>query len=714
MGLIQPVAKSARAHDSHADSLAPLPLPPRRWLLFERSNQELLVHLIGWAAASVLATVLGSAWAGLATAFIGLIALGVLESMRRTMIQQDWRMPLRQFLRQLLQWGEGRPDLAKIRLPNGSQQEWIELARTLNRLGELWGRSGIGRQREPIGSGSDDDSNSKMVLTRSGMSPCLLDTGEFLVPADSTPSAIISQRHDEMINRLHPVTFAWLDSSPAEQRFLGYPLEQLKAHSFLEVVHRDDRELARQQLTSAIEKGEAHGLVYRIKNARRETLTIELHVGVRYGTDGQIAHLRCLMNDITSKVHADRELRRRTRELIRANENLLRANRDLQELKDRYSDLYQNAPVMYFTMDDRSVILDCNDTMLRILGYSRDELVGRQYLDVLDPERHGSFQANYAIFLQEGMMERASRWRKAGGEFIDVWLKAKASTAAPGKPSFTRVSAEDVTARNQLQDQIKINAVRLQVANAELSRKNHELDEFSHVVSHDLQEPVRTLIAFSEFLLTDHADRLGEEGQQHVRYIIEASRRMRALIQALLELSRAGKIAGAFAAVDPRELISRIEQDFDALLRAKHGRIVVAHDLPILWGDLDRLGQLFANLINNALKYNTNEHPRVEVSLEERDPQGWCTIRVSDNGIGIDPQYHSKIFQMFAKLHPRDQFEGTGAGLAICQKIVEAHGGTIQVESERGKGASFLVTLPLLPVDEGPASEFNGNAGEPT
>ena len=179
----------------------------------------------------------------------------------------------------------------------------------------------------------------------------------------------------EMICRLEPRELRWLESSAVEQRFLGYSFDALQKKSFLDIVHPDDRELARAQLGAAIERGEAHGLIYRVQTARGETKAIEVNVGVRYAPETMAQHLRCHVTDVTAKLKADRDLRRRTKQLMKANQSLvesngilIQVNSELKELKDRYSDLYQNAPVMYFTVDSRKILIDCNDTMLRALG----------------------------------------------------------------------------------------------------------------------------------------------------------------------------------------------------------------------------------------------------------------------------------------------------------------------------------------------------------
>ena len=275
--------------------------------------------------------------------------------------------------------------------------------------------------------------------------------------------------------------------------------------------------------------------------------------------------------------------------------------------------------------------------------------------------------------------------------------------AAGGQARFV---ARDVTIKRRLEAELHEKNRRLARINEELSRKNRELDEFAHAVSHDLQEPLRTLIAFSDFLLKDYGDRLEAEGQEFVRYLVAASRRMRAMILGMLNLSRAGKVIGEFHEVDLEELIAVLKTDLGELIRSKGAEVRVAGPLPKVWGDRERIGQLLANLITNGLKYNESPKPWVEIDAitpaiegsarlnHQVDPGEVATITVKDNGIGIEPQFHGTIFQLFRRLHTQEEYEGTGAGLAISNKIVQAHGGRIWVESTPGSRFDVLHPSP--------------------
>jgi PAS domain S-box-containing protein len=513
----------------------------------------------------------------------------------------------------------------------------------------------------------------------------------------------------DMVNRLEPVGFRWMESSIAEQQFLGWTTAELRQKSFLDILHSDDRSAARDTLNQAVVRGEALGLVVRIVTADGKTRNVEVNIGARYGTNQRVTHLRCHLSDVTEQVRAERELRLRTQELTQVNEQLRRINRELEDLKDRYSDLYEHAPAMYFGLDLKGNVVECNQTMLSTLKKNRSDIIGHPYRELLHRPAAAFDPAQFDDLLEKGSLEKETCWAKSDGEGIAVWVLGSLVLGFKGSSTHSRFVAQDVTAEKRLGAQLREKNERLAQANEGLSRKNLELDEFVHVVSHDLQEPLRTLIAFSDFLLRDYGDRLNTEGQEFVRFIVDASRRMRAMIHDLLNLSRAGKVIGGFAEVDLEDLVAVIRTDLGDLIRRRQAQVRITGPLPVVWGDRDRLAQLLSNLITNGLKYNQSPEPRVEIGAvtptgadpnEEGLPshQGEeATIWVKDNGIGIDPQFHATIFQLFRRLHTREEYEGTGAGLAICNKIVEAHGGRVWVVSAPGEGATFHIRLRCRP-----------------
>ena len=676
--------------------MKPTPARPNRWprRLRRSSAQSWRIaapSIALWALGVAATATLPRAWAVPLLAGFGLGSVGITLAAWRRWERRRWARPVRALVRHLDSF---IADPARANRPPEAPN-LLELVRPVRdlqrRFLELQGRTSRDGDH-PFDAEESDElaalaTQPDLRMTRSGtfeppggIGPDAPGTGEF--------STL------DMINRLDARTLRWLESNHSERSFLGWTLAELREKSFLEIVQPDDRDLARQQLRIAIAKGEGHGLVYRITTARGETRAVELNVGVRYGPDRRILHLRCHLADVTAKLLDETELRRRTVELIQANHQLRKINRELERLKDRYGDLYQNAPAMYFAVDRRGRFLECNETLVRTLGIPRETLIGRPAAGLLPANRPSAGLDPFAELSPTGPIEFEAEWARADGEPIAIWVTGSPVSAQDGKVRQFRCVAQDVTARRTLEAELKVKNDRLARANVELSRKNKELDEFTYVVSHDLQEPLRTLIAFSDFLMRDQADRLDEEGKEHVRYLVEASRRLRSLIQDLLKLSRAGKVTADFAPINLDELIEVMKADHAELLRARGGEVAVAGPLPAIWGDRDRIGQLLANLVGNGLKYNQKARPSVTIGAVGGDEGPMITLFVRDDGIGIEPQFHSKIFQLFRRLHTREEYEGTGAGLAICQKIAQAHGGRIWVESEPGAGSTFFVTLP--------------------
>ena len=632
------------------------------------------------------------------TAGLALVALGMTLVVHRLVEERRWSRPLHHLATQLVRLAEDPSELLEL----SSTAELDELTRALSELRRSWLEStrlgaSAAYYREMIADGAVTAQHQKpnTPLTRSGMlafGPAPAAGG-----ADPNPSGDFSMT--DMVNRLEPQTLRWIESSHAEQIFLGWSQEALRAKSFLEIVHPDDHPRVKEQIKTALEKGEVHGLIVRIKTAAGAPRAIEVNIGVRYTPDRAVAHLRCHLTDVTDKIKAERELRLRTRELTQVNEQLRQINRELEELKDRYRDLYQNAPAMYYSLDTDGRLIDCNETLLQTLGYTRDGLVDRPFTIVLAEAARSGLAAKLAELRRRGSMELESQWTKANGEVIDVWVSATAVQTRDGKSHQIRSVAQDVTARHRLEAELKEKNEHLAVTNEELSRKNREMDEFAYVVSHDLQEPLRTLIAFSDFLLKDCSDKLDANGKEYVRHLVDASRRMRSLIQGLLHLSRAGKVTGELEPVNLEDVVDLVKADLGELVRSRGAVIRTSGTLPTVLGDRDRLGQLVANLVGNGLKYNQSKDPWVEVGTLTPEAGAWVTLYVRDNGIGIDPQFHGKIFQLFRRLHTREEYEGTGAGLAICKKIVQAHGGRIWVESTPNAGATFFFSLKRSPYD---------------
>jgi light-regulated signal transduction histidine kinase (bacteriophytochrome) len=230
---------------------------------------------------------------------------------------------------------------------------------------------------------------------------------------------------------------------------------------------------------------------------------------------------------------------------------------------------------------------------------------------------------------------------------------------------------------------------------AALKRSNQELEEFASVASHDLQEPLRMISGYLKLIVRRYQDLLDQDGREFIAFAVDGAQRMQVMIDDLLSYSRVTTQGKTFSLIETAAVLQR------ALLNLKiavdeAGARVTHEAMPAVMGDARQIERLFQNLIGNGLKYRRpGDVPEIHVSAQKMDSEWVFGIR--DNGIGIDPKYFDRIFGIFQRLHTREQYAGTGIGLAICKKTVERHGGRIWVESEEGKGATFYFTLPVAP-----------------
>lgn len=248
-----------------------------------------------------------------------------------------------------------------------------------------------------------------------------------------------------------------------------------------------------------------------------------------------------------------------------------------------------------------------------------------------------------------------------------------------------------------LETMIEDKTRQLYLANQALHRSNEELEQFAYVASHDLQEPLRIVASYSELLAQRYAGKLDEKADKYIRYAVDAARRMQALINDLLAYSRLSSKAKPLEPTDVNLVVDQAIANLKVLIRKSEVELT-REDFPTVMADRIQMTQLFQNIIGNAIKFRGPEPPRVHISVEVGNAE-WVFC-VSDNGIGIEPQYHRRIFEIFQRLHGREEYGGTGIGLSIVKKIVERHGGRVWVASEPGKGTRFSFTIPASDQDQ--------------
>jgi signal transduction histidine kinase len=238
-------------------------------------------------------------------------------------------------------------------------------------------------------------------------------------------------------------------------------------------------------------------------------------------------------------------------------------------------------------------------------------------------------------------------------------------------------------------------ARELREMNRQLIRSNQELDDFAHVASHDLKEPLRGIANYSQFLLEDYGDKFDDEGRHRLETLGQLSRRMSALIDSLHQFSRLGRVELAVAPTDLGQVLADVLETLRITLEERQVEVRVPRPLPVVSCDRVRVGEIFHNLVVNAVKYNDKPRPRVEVGFTASEGAGGPAVfYVRDNGIGIRERHLEAVFRMFKRLHARDKYGGgTGVGLTIAKRVVERHGGRIWAESVYGEGTTFFFTL---------------------
>jgi PAS domain S-box-containing protein len=516
---------------------------------------------------------------------------------------------------------------------------------------------------------------------------------------DSSDDAIIGKTLDGIIS-------SW---NVGAERLYGFSAaEAIGMHVSLIVPGAKRPELA--SIMERIGRGERIDH-YETIRARKggELVEVALTISPIKDGSGEIVGASSVARDITERRNVER-VRSLNEELSRSvaerTAELERAAHELTESEARMRAVVASAPDAVVTIDHRGVISEFNPAAEATFGFARDEVVGRSLADtIIPPALRSHHREGLARYLRTGEQRvlgrrvELSAMRADGSEFpVEVSIER---IDLPGPPAFTGF-IRDITRRKEaerererlLSDVRQLNddlERRVAERTAQLQEAIDELESFSYSVSHDLRAPLRAIDGFSRILLRELGPDLAEESRARLTAVREGAQRMGALIDDLLTFSRLGREPMDKQPVDLVEVVETCLEELEPLRDGRDVDITVG-DLPPCMGDASLLRHVFGNLLENALKFTArNPHAHVEVGYEAGTFPPIYFVR--DDGAGFDMRYADKLFGVFQRLHLADEFDGTGVGLAIVQRVVHRHGGRVWASADVGKGATFSLTL---------------------
>ena len=451
---------------------------------------------------------------------------------------------------------------------------------------------------------------------------------------------------------------------------LGYSIEELIGMDSFTLIDKTEIEDAKKRVADWKKgiRGE-----YEIKFLKKNGEVLWAHGSVSpiYDHDGVHNSNLTMYTDITERKKAEKHLKQ--------SEKLL-------------NDIINGFPSPIFVKDIEGRFLTINNKLEKLLGVKNEELKGKTDYDIITKELADYYRFNDKKVIEEGKaiaIEEEADLIDGHHTFIANKFPIYDIN---GKPYGVGSISTDITDRKLLEEKVKKRTEELSKFNIELKRSNEELERFAYVSSHDLQEPLRMVTLYSQLLERRYKDNLDSDANDFIEYIVEGAQRMKQLIDDLLEYSRVKSQAAEFEKVNLEQVLDIVLHNL--AISIVENNVTISHDpLPSLFVDKNQMVQVFQNLISNAIKFHGQNPPEINISAQ-KDKNEWI-FSVSDNGIGIKPEHHKQIFEVFKRLNTREEYSGTGIGLSITQKIIQHHAGQIWVESQPRKETTFFFTIPI-------------------
>jgi PAS domain S-box-containing protein len=466
-----------------------------------------------------------------------------------------------------------------------------------------------------------------------------------------------------------------VEDTTSWREFTGQSFDEILGRGWLKMVHPKDRSRVNDTWSHAVSTRSIYQSECRIRQRGGEWRDVTVRGVPIFDTDGTVREWVGFCLDVTDQKRAEQTI--------------------LQQ-RDFSQALINSLPGIFYVLDEHGLNLRWNKNLETVSEYSSSEIARMNAIDFVPPEEKGI------------IAERVRKVFVTGHATVEITFLSKTGKRTPfyctgslvnvgGKPHLVGMGIDISKLRRAQEEVLHLNKVleqRVAERTKQLKASNLELESFSYTTSHDLRAPIRAMVGFAHAVHEDYGTQIDQEGRHYLERIMKSGDRMLQLIDDLLEYSRIGRAALHIHQISLAQLFSQLEEDLSLQLKAIGGELRVSADMPSVTADQTLLRQIFSNLLQNAIAYRRKEVP-LRISVDWTQLNQNIIINVTDNGIGIEPEYFEKIFEIFHSLNRDEETGGTGIGLANVKRAAEVLGGSVGVSSKIGQGSTFSVTLPL-------------------